>query len=60
MSEKLPIAKEPPNDSSPQRDQGDNNQSCLNVYGMDIHDRDIFTLEPQTMVNDTIVNVLFE
>lgn len=37
-------------------------QSSTNliVSGIDVYDNDIATLAPQTMVNDTIVNILFE
>ena len=34
--------------------------SSLSVYGIDVHEKDISTLMPQSMVNDTIVNILFE
>lgn len=34
--------------------------SSLVVYGIDVYENDISTLVPQKMVNDTIVNILFE
>ena len=33
--------------------------TSLIVHGIDVYDSDIVTLAPQTMVNDTIVNILF-
>ena len=40
-------------------DEGEKEQPCLKVNGMDICDDDISSLEPRKMINDTIVNVLF-
>ena len=41
-------------------ESADNHQPSLQVYGKDIRDGDILTLQPGRMLNDTIVNVLFE
>ena len=36
------------------------NPTSMIVYGIDVYDNDIATLAPGKMVNDTIVNILFE
>jgi hypothetical protein len=35
-------------------------QSSFKFYGVDVYENDTQTLEPSTMVNDTIVNILLE
>ena len=35
-------------------------QSSFQYCGVDVYENDIQTLEPSTMVNDTIVNILLE
>ena len=42
------------------REKQSKEQSSFQYCGVDVYENDIQTLEPCTMVNDTIVNILLE
>ena len=54
------LKKEPKSPICHVIDEGVADQPSLHVNGVDINDRDISTLAPGVMINDTIVHIFFE